>query len=99
VLSVALDEDNLHAHQLVLHSGALPRLDILRLPLINIGKVDFVNALLKGQRFGASLKVSIAADEASRLLATLMRDAATYGPDLRAAHRRAGWYLVYEYMS
>jgi uracil phosphoribosyltransferase/adenylate kinase/phosphoserine phosphatase len=99
VLSVALDEDNFHAHQLVLHSGASPRLDISRLPLIDIGKVDFVNALLKGQRFDASLEVSIAADEASRLLATPMRDAATYGPDLRAAHRRAGWYLAHEHVS
>jgi uracil phosphoribosyltransferase/phosphoserine phosphatase/adenylate kinase len=98
-LSTAIDVEDFHAHQLVLHPGAAPRLDIKRLPLIDITKVDFINTLLKGQRYSTALEVSIASDEASKLLATPMRDVATYGPDLRAAHKRAGWYLAHEHVS
>jgi uracil phosphoribosyltransferase/phosphoserine phosphatase/adenylate kinase len=98
-LSAAIEAENFHAHQLVLQPGAPPRLDITRLPLIDITKVDFVNTLLRGQRHSAALEVSIAANGAGKLLATPMRDAAKFGPDLRAAHKDAGRYLAHEHVS
>ncbi|KAI8931110.1 hypothetical protein NX059_012120 [Plenodomus lindquistii] len=98
-LSKAIDCQGLRALQAILPSSSLPRLDTTRLPLIDITKVDFANALLEHGKQTADLSIFIAADTASKLLATPMRDAAVQGPSLRAAHQRAGEYLALQHVS
>lgn len=98
-LSNAIDFQALRAFQAVLPSSSSPRLNTTKLPLIDISKVDFVNALLGHGKQTAGLSISIAADTASKLLATPMRDAAVQGPSLRAAHQRAGEYLALQHVS
>lgn len=98
-LSHAVDHEGLRALQTVIPGSSSPRLDITRLPLIDITKVDFVNALLEQGRQTPGLSVYIAADIVSKLLATPMRDAGNQGPTLRDAHQRAGEYLALQHVS
>jgi hypothetical protein len=81
-LSKAIDCQAFRALQAVLPSSSSPRLDTTRLPLIDITKVDFVNASLEHGKQTTELSIFIAADTASKLLATPMRDAAVQGPSL-----------------
>ena len=85
----AIDYDGLQARQAVLPSNALPRLDVIKLPIIKLTEPESVKSLLCGQYTHGGLHVLCATDKnAAKLLATLMRDAAVAGPDLREAHRR-----------
>jgi ABC-type uncharacterized transport system YnjBCD permease subunit len=95
----AIDHEALHALQVVIPETSSPRLDTTRLPMIDITKVDFVNALLDHEIHTTKLSVSIAADTVSKLLATPMRDAVIQGPDLRRAHERVGEYLALQHVS
>ncbi|CBX98538.1 hypothetical protein IAQ61_007831 [Plenodomus lingam] len=98
-LANAIENEALCALQVVLPSSAPPRLDTRRLPLVDITKLDFVNALLARTEQPTELAISTAAQTASKLLATPMRDAAVQGPSLRKAHQRTGWYLAHELVS
>jgi uracil phosphoribosyltransferase len=94
-LTSAVNE-GLQAQQIILPNNALPRLDVARLPIIDITKINFVNKLLSLENQWRPLPIFIATDAASKLLATPMRDASNSGPKLREAHKQAGRYLVYE---
>jgi uracil phosphoribosyltransferase/phosphoserine phosphatase/adenylate kinase len=95
----AIENEALHARQVLIPETCSPRLDTTRLPLLDITKIDFVNTLLHRGDKATKLSVTIAADSASKLLATPMRDAAIQGPVLRKAHERAGEYLALQHVS
>ena len=99
-LSNAIHFYALRARQVLLPSSASPRLDNNRLPIIKLSEPDFINSLLGGRHTHGGLEVLCATDRnAAKLLATPMRDAAVAGPDLREAHRQAGWYLAVEFVT
>lgn len=99
-LTDAIDDHGLHARQAVLPSNATPRLNDIKLPLIELGDPNFVDALMDGQHTRGGLRVVCATDRsASKLLATRMRDAAVAGPSLRKVHHRVGWYLANEFVA
>ena len=96
----AIDRHGLRAHQAVLPSNALPRLDITKLPTIKLTDSEFIGHLLHNENTDGGLKVICATDKtAAKLLATPMRDATVAGPDLRDAHRRVGYYLAIEFVA
>lgn len=99
----AIENGTLRARQVVLPSpGTLPRLDTKKLPMMKLDELTdylFVDSPRNSQPT-RGLQVLCATDRsAAKLLATRMRDAAVAGPDLREAHRRAGWYLAMEFVA
>ena len=99
-LTKAIDNDGLKASQVVLPSNASPRLNITKLPILNLSEPEFVNSLLGDRYTPGGLQVLCATERnATKLLATQMRDAAIAGPDLRKAHNRVGWYLANEFLT
>lgn len=96
----AIDNKGLKARQILLPSHASPRLDIAKLPLVQLTDPDFANLVFCRRPRGPTLQVLHATDKnATKLLATKMRDAAVAGPSLRQAHRQAGWYLGTEFVA
>ena len=92
------------ARQVLLPNTTKPRLDLTALPTIKLDDPSFLDPLFAGQATvqGSGLEVVCAADmndNAAKLLATPMRDAANAGPALRTAHRYVGWYLGVEYIT
>ncbi|MCJ1417150.1 hypothetical protein MMC32_003489 [Xylographa parallela] len=84
----------------VLPINASPRLDITKLPIVNLTKPEFVYSILGGQHTHGGLQVLCATEmSAAKLLAAPMRNAAIAGPDLREAHRRVGRYLALEFLA
>lgn len=99
-LDTAMVENGLRAHQALLPPTVSPRLDIGKLPLVQLTDPAFVNHILKRRPRPPPLQIELATDtSAANLLATNMRNAEVAGPALRKAHRRAGWYLAVEYAS
>ena len=99
-LTEAIDEGGLRVHQILLPSNVSPRLDTTKHPIIELAKPEFVESLLGGRYTHDGLQFFCARDRnATKLLATCMRDAAVAGPDLREAHRRVGWYLANEFLA
>ena len=101
VLTTAIEQNGLQAHQVLLPSNASPRLDVIRLPVIGLTEPAFVKSLL-GDNFQTRLEVFCASNRnpnAAKLLATPMRDASITGPDLREAHRRVGHFLAVEFVT
>ncbi|MCJ1437912.1 hypothetical protein MMC27_007299 [Xylographa pallens] len=100
-LTNAIDNnDGFRARQVVLPINASPRLDITKLPIVNLTKPEFVNSLLGGRHTHDGLQVLCATEKsAAKLLAAPMRNAAIAGPDLREAHRRVGRYLALEFLA
>lgn len=98
-LSTAIDQDGLQAFQVTLPSSASPRLNTTKLPLVRLSNPDFVASILRRRNGFDGLRIVHATEKnAAKLIATPMRDAATAGPMLRKAHRRAGWYLAHEFL-
>ena len=95
----AINNDGLRLHQAMLPSKASPRLDITKLPIIQLTKPEFVETLLCGRYTHGGLHIICSTDaKAAKLLATPMRDAAIAGANLREAHRYVGWYLGIEFL-
>ena len=95
----AINNDGLRVQQTLLPSYASPRLDIIKLPIINLTKPEFVDSLLSARYTHEGLQIICGTDtKAAKLLATPMRDAAVAGPNLREAHRSVGWYLGIEFL-
>ena len=96
-LTEAINSHGLRAKQVLLPSNASPRLDTAKVPLVKLTEPEFFKSLLGGQNPNGGLQVLHHTDNnAAKLLATPMRDAAVAGPNLRKAHRRVGHYLAIE---
>ena len=99
-LTNAVDNEGLRACQVVLPSSASPRLDSTKPPLIQLTNSHFIASILYRHSPEIGLQVNHATDRcATKLLATVTRDATVAGPALREAHRRIGWYLATEFLS
>lgn len=96
----AIAYHGLHAHQTVLPSTALPRLDSNKLLLRMLNEPEFVNSLLGGHNPRGGLRYLSATDKnAAELLVTLMRNPAITSAELTEAYRRAGRYLAIELLA
>ncbi|KAK3708299.1 hypothetical protein LTR37_011564 [Vermiconidia calcicola] len=96
-LQGAIDKRGLVAHQLLLPPTAPPRLNISSLQEFVLSKYTrdkiFASPI-------ASLSIRDATEKtASKLLTSPTRDSQVQGPQLRACHRQAGWYLAIEYLT
>ncbi|MCJ1281499.1 hypothetical protein MMC26_000819 [Xylographa opegraphella] len=96
----AIDNDGLQACQAVLPSSVSPRLDSTKLPIVKLTEPEFVTSLLGNRTTHDGLDIICATERnATKLLATTMRDAAVAGPALRESHRRVGYYLALEFLA
>lgn len=86
----------LQVRQALCPDDTLPRLDLGRLPLIDIGHPALLEYIFRPLQ---RLQVRHPTSNAPKLLQTPMRDANICGPALREAHRRTGWYLAMEVVS
>lgn len=99
-LANAIDTDGLRVRQVVLPSNASPRLDLMKLPLVQFTKHEFVDSVLCRRSQHVTIQVLHSTDKnAAKLLMTPMRDANIAGPALREAHRRVGQYLATEFLA
>lgn len=99
-LATAVDHHGLRGRQVLLPFGATPRLDVMRLPIINITDAAFLAEMTAGHTRQSGMRVICDTDRpTAKLLATPMRDAGVAGPALREAHRRAGWYLATQHLA
>lgn len=96
-LTNAIANDGLIAHQVLLPNDVPPRLDITKLPLIDLMDEAFVDSIFC-RRIGILHGRHATNKSSAKLLQTAMRDAANAGPALREAHRRAGQYLATEFL-
>lgn len=80
--------------QALLPSQVTPRLDESKLPVLQLGRDDFVADII------ADFQILHATElNAAKMLMTPMRDARVQGHILRVAHRRVGWYLATEFLT
>ncbi|OBT95958.1 hypothetical protein VE01_06005 [Pseudogymnoascus verrucosus] len=93
-LTDAIKTQGLVATQVVLPSTATPRLDSVKLPLLQLSQAD-IEAILCDSEFRLIHGTN---NSATALLTTQTRDATVAGPALKEAHRRIGWYLAVEYI-
>lgn len=90
----AITTQGLVASQLVLRSISTPRLDSVKLPLLQLSRAD-IDAILYNSKFQL---IQASNKSAAKLLTTETRDATFAGPRLREAHRRIGCYLAIEFI-
>ncbi|KAF3768732.1 hypothetical protein M406DRAFT_349858 [Cryphonectria parasitica EP155] len=91
----AIDSGGLHARQVLLPHNVPPRLDLHRLPAVDITDPAFAETVFRSRTPRPGSRVLHSSDKnAAKLLMTPTRDAAVAGPALREAHRRVGWYLA-----
>jgi uracil phosphoribosyltransferase/phosphoserine phosphatase len=94
----AVDNAGLRARQALLPSNAPPRLDTTKLPLVRLTDCKFLDDVVR--RRGSCERVFHAtARGAAKLLMTPTRDSRVFGPSLRKAHARVGWYLATEFLA
>ncbi|KAF9050827.1 hypothetical protein BDZ89DRAFT_1032876 [Hymenopellis radicata] len=91
----AIDCDGLRGFQVLLPNTVSPRIDILKLPVVDITHSSFIDGLLRQRR----PRVYYAAPAAAKLLMSPMRDARVFGPVLRTAHIDVGQYLATNLLS
>ncbi|KAG8749303.1 hypothetical protein FRC11_011450 [Ceratobasidium sp. 423] len=84
-------EDGFLACQVILPPTTSPRLDSVRLPLVDITSEHFLASIVS--------PVVLAPAKVAQLLMTPMRDAAVSGPHLRKAHESVGRYLALSLLS
>ncbi|EEP75454.1 conserved hypothetical protein [Uncinocarpus reesii 1704] len=93
----SIDNKGLQASQAVLGNNTSPRLDASKLPIVQLTGREFMESIIRRRKSFPGPRIWHGTDRnAAKLLATQMRDAKVAGPDLREAHRRAGWYLATE---
>ncbi|KAK1995252.1 uracil phosphoribosyltransferase [Colletotrichum falcatum] len=95
-LLTAMDEDSLRARQALVPASSTPRLDLVKLPLVDITSQSFIKSVTGRRRFRV---VHATVKNAAKLLMTPTRDAAVAGPSLRAAHHQVGRYLATEFLT
>ncbi|KAL1606515.1 hypothetical protein SLS60_003920 [Paraconiothyrium brasiliense] len=99
-LLAAMDQGGLRARQVTLPCTASPRLNVSKLPVVDLNRIEVISALLHRHDRSARFPIYHATNKsAAKLLATAARDAAVAGPALRKAHRQAGWYLACEFVT
>ncbi|TVY36103.1 hypothetical protein LOCC1_G007561 [Lachnellula occidentalis] len=99
-LGYAIDTEDLDARQVVLPSTASPRLDVGKLPLVNLTEQSFLDSILRRRAPRATIRTFAATNKgAEKLLATQSRDATFTGPALREVHQRIGQYLAVEFLT
>ena len=93
-LRKAIDNGDLKAHQLLLPFSVSSRLDITKLPEIDL--TDIATHV----EFSRFLFLAHATEKgAAKILITPTRDASVQGPALQNAHRRIGEYLAIEFLA
>ncbi|KAI0846485.1 uracil phosphoribosyltransferase-domain-containing protein [Daldinia vernicosa] len=95
-------DNGLQAHQALLPGNVPPRLDTIKLPLVDFHDPEFIDSLFSGPLNNNSRELHLihATEKRSvKLLMTPMRDAVVAGYNLREAHQNAGWYLAIEFLS
>ncbi|KAL4952141.1 uracil phosphoribosyltransferase-domain-containing protein [Aspergillus filifer] len=97
----AIKDDGLQARQTLLpNDSTTPRLDVSRLPLVDLTERFFVDSIILSDKATRGLQLLHATDkEATKLLATPMRDGKIRGFPLCKAYFNAGKYLASEYLS
>ena len=96
----AIESNGLRARQALLPGNASPRLDVTKLPLVDLTSQEFLDSILHNDGEHSASQVRHATERpAAKLLMTPMRDAAYDGPALREAHRQVGWYLAIEFLA
>ncbi|KAK8109530.1 hypothetical protein PG999_007667 [Apiospora kogelbergensis] len=99
-LSTAIDKGGLRAHQVLLPGDVPPRLDVAKLPLLQLHDPDFLQAVFDLPIESPDVVILHATEKnAAKLLMTPMRDARIRGTALRKAHASVGKYLTLEYLS
>ncbi|KAF4534686.1 Uracil phosphoribosyltransferase protein [Lasiodiplodia theobromae] len=100
VLSVAINQGDLQARQVLLPRSVSPRLDASTLPVAQLTKDDLISSIFRRRNRSSGFSIFLATEKnAAKLLATPMRDSAIAGPALRKAHHRAGAYLAIEFLT
>ncbi|KAL8785882.1 MAG: hypothetical protein Q9213_003114 [Squamulea squamosa] len=96
-LKDAIDKHGLRAHQVLLPKTVPPRVG---LPIVQLTDPNFVSNLLGNRFLPRGPRVILATGtNATKLLATAMRDSANAGPDLKEAHRHVGRHLAFTYVA
>lgn len=95
-MDAALLEHDIQARQ-VLFCTVCPRLDVTRLPVVQLTDRGLIDSILA--RHGESRILLATESAAAKLLMTLTRDSAIAGPNLREAHRRVGLYLAVQFVA
>lgn len=91
----AIENEGFHARQVLLSCNASPRLEITKLPLVDITDKWFINSITFRPTY---YFLSSSDPNAAKLLMTPMRNSAIAGPALREAHRRIGWFLATNFL-
>lgn len=90
--------DGLQARQALLpNNSSPPRLDIVRLPVVNLTEQSFVDSIFRKPSGGLELYHATDSN-AAKLLSTPMRDDIIRGPPQQKAHSKAGTYLATRYL-
>ncbi|KAK8048253.1 uracil phosphoribosyltransferase-domain-containing protein [Apiospora phragmitis] len=99
-LSTAIEQGSLRANQVLLPGHASPRLNVAKLPLLQLHDPEFLQAVFDRRIRSTGVRMLHAIDKnAAKLLMTSTRDARIQGTALRKAHARVGEYLALEYLS
>ncbi|KAI9694450.1 MAG: hypothetical protein M1822_000066 [Bathelium mastoideum] len=94
-LEKAIQQHGLEVRQALLPSTVTPRLNITKVPPIQLTDPTFIESI-----FGPGIELLDASTKnAAKLLAAPMRNANVAGPALREKHRQSGWYLANEFIS
>lgn len=92
----AVNNKGLRARQALIPSHASPRLDVSKLPNIQLTEREFVDSVLcrRDEPPSRMQVLHLTNKNAAKLLMTPMRDAKIAGSALREAHHRVGIYLA-----
>jgi uracil phosphoribosyltransferase/phosphoserine phosphatase len=88
---------SLRAFQVLLPSNSLPRLDVARLPLLELTDHEFLDSVVRRRHVNTRI-VHATERKAAQLLMTPTRNATVAGPALRKAHSHIGRYLATEFL-
>ncbi|KAL4923023.1 uncharacterized protein BDV17DRAFT_296752 [Aspergillus undulatus] len=96
----AMVSNGLQARQALLPSSStIPRLNLARLPVVDITEKSFVDSVFKSHKPSGGLNLYHATDtNTAKLLSTLTRDGLVRGPRLQEFHEETGIHLARTYL-
>ncbi|KAH8705191.1 uracil phosphoribosyltransferase-domain-containing protein [Talaromyces proteolyticus] len=97
-LAHAIEQGGLQAQQALVPMSAVPRLDTVRLPLLNITGDFFIDSAFARCVHPVPEVLDATKQKSTNLLMTPTRDASVAGPLLRKTHQRIGEYLAIHYL-